>query len=127
MPHIPFTAWLIIGGLALLVVLIYVIVTIIKQRLRANRLELLAKDIHAFGRSTLTKHLQRCEFCNNTTHVHVWEYGNEHITKDVLICYLCASRIAKLLEPPALPKNGVQTYDQQYAQRSQRKHLVNRS
>lgn len=127
MPHIPFTAWLIIGGLASLMVLIYVIVTIIKQRLRANRLELLAKDILSFGRSPLIKHLQRCEFCRNTSHVSIWVYGNEHITKDALICYLCASRIAKLLEPPALPKNGVQTYDQHHAQRSQQQHLVNRS
>ena len=127
MPHISFTAWLIIGGLAFLVVLIYVIVTIIKQHLLANRLELVAKDILSFGRSTLTKHLQQCEFCRNTSHVSVWEYGNEHITKDVLICYLCASRIVKLLEPPALPKNGVQSYDQHYAQRSQRQHFINRS
>jgi len=113
MPHIPFIAWLWGGGLASLAVLIYALVTIIKHHLLANRLELLAKDILSFGRSTLTKHLQRCEFCHNTTHVHVWEYGNEHSTKEVLICYLCASRIAKLLDPPTLPKKGAIAHDRQ--------------
>jgi len=113
MTPIPPMVLLVLGCLAFLAVLIYVIVTIFKQHMLANRLELLAKDIHAFGCSTLTKHLQRCEFCKNTSHVHMWEYGNEHITKDVLICYLCASRIAKHLEPPALPKNGASTHDRQ--------------
>ena len=124
MLHLPFMTWLILSGIVFLAVLISAIVTIIKQHLLANRLELLAKDILSFGRSTLTKHLQRCEFCRNTTHVHVWEYGNEHTSKEVLICYLCASRTDKLLEPPALPKKGAIAYDRQ-PRRGER--LVDRS
>ena len=119
--------WVWFCAIAFLVLLTYAIVTLIKQHLIANRLAVLAEDILSFGRSTLTKHLQQCEFCKNTSHVSVWEYGNEHTVRDVLICYLCASRLAKLLEPPALPKNGVPSYDQHHAQRNEQPAYRSRS
>jgi len=110
--------WVWAGAIAFIVILTYALVTIVKQHLIANRLAILAEDILSVGRSTLTKHLQQCEFCKNTSHVAVWEYGNEHNVKDVLICYLCVSRIAKLLEPPALPKNGATIHDRHSFNRS---------
>jgi len=126
MPHIPFLAWLWAGGIAFIVLLTYTLVTIVKQHLIANRLAILAEDILSVGRSTLTKHLQQCEFCKNTSHVAVWEYGNEHTLKDVLICYLCASRIAKLLDPPTLPKNGAPIHDRQSSYRSRSRQTIAR-
>jgi len=111
-------AWLFFGGIVLLVVLIYTIVTVIKQKMIGHRLELLAEDILAFGRSSLTTELQRCDFCRNTSHVHLWRYGNANVTKEALICYLCVSRLQKHFHPSA-SRTGVHAHDSQYVQRDE--------
>ncbi len=104
--HLPVQLWLLFGPMAVfLVVAIYLLVVTIKQRLLAHHLTLLAEDIHAVGLATLKKEPLCCTMCKNASHVHIWQYGEKDAAIEVLLCYLCASRIAKLLEPPSLPQS----------------------
>ena len=97
-------------SVVVLVILFYILRTIINQRFLAHRLASFAEDIHAYGRSSLHTKLLQCGFCRNTSHVHVWKYGNANVTKEAFICYLCVSRIQKLLDP-SLTRKGVSAYD----------------
>ncbi len=117
--HFPMQMWFVLGTIALLVVVIYILVATIKQRILAHHLALLAEDIQTVGLATLTKESLRCTMCKNASHVHVWQYGDEDTFNEVLLCYLCASRIAKLLQPPSLPKGGHPHYDQHHQRREQ--------
>ena len=102
--HLPIQVWLIGGAIVVLLLAIYILVATIKQRLLTYHLTLLANDIRAVGLATLKKEPIRCTYCNNRSHVHIWQYGEKHPV-EVLLCYLCASRIAKLLEAPSLPQS----------------------
>ena len=111
-------AWVYVGLITVvaMVLLFYILRTIFKHKMIARRLESLAEDVHAFGRSSLIKELQRCDFCRRTSHVHLWRYGNADVTHETLICYLCVSRIQKLLDPPTTYK-GVRPHAINYVQR----------
>ncbi len=102
--------WLVLGGITFLAVLIYWLVATIKQRMIAYQLALLAEDIHAVGLATLIKEPIRCTVCKNASHVHVWQYGEKDAINEVLLCYLCASRIAKHFETSSQLKGGTPRY-----------------
>ena len=111
--------WLVLGGISLLVILMYILITVYRQIVLTHRLALFAQDVQAFGYSTVMKHLQGCDFCNNTSHVSLWEYGNEHVRHQVLICYLCASRTErKHFASPEFQK-GTRHHDGESLQREQ--------
>ncbi len=107
---IPVQLWFLFGTLALLVVVMYVLVATIKQRILAHHLALLAQDIQAVGLATLKKEPIRCTMCKHASHVHLWQYGNEDAYNEVLVCYLCASRIAKHFETSSQLKGGTPRY-----------------
>lgn len=113
--------WVYVGLITVvaMVILFYTLKEIYKQKMLARRLESLAEDIHAFGHSSLIRELQRCDFCRKTSHVHLWRYGNADVTNETLICYLCVSRIKKLLDPLATTHKGVQPHEINYVKRDE--------
>ena len=104
--HLPIHVWLIGGAIVALVISIYALVAIVKHRMLMHHLGLFAEDIHAVGRDTLKKEPLRCTFCRKRSHVHLWQYGEKERQMEVLLCSVCASHVAKLLELPSLLKGN---------------------
>ena len=120
-------AWVYIGlfTVVVMVLLFFILRETFKQKMIAHRLESLAEDIRSFGRSSAIDELQRCDFCENSSHVHLWRYGNADVTNETFICYLCISRIQKHLAQPLPSPKGVHSNEIHYVQRDEQS--VNRA